>query len=97
MCVNSGNYNVACWSLLLSNLPLLYDSCSDQQLQVLAHFILSSLLLPESATDRKGVGAGGVVTAFVESEGFLEMRQLHHHLFSAYLTTIKWSVCVCVQ
>ena len=44
----------------------------------------------------EGVGLVGVAEAFLKSEAFQEMRQLHRILFSRYLSTVKSKGYVCM-
>lgn len=93
------NYGVGyCW-LVLTHLPLLYESCEERHLRGVANLILTSLALPTDHTPKEsqGVELVGVVSSFLESESFPEMRRLHKALFCQYLSPIKgkrwvWSV-----
>lgn len=86
--LTAGNYGVGYSALVLSQLPYLYENCSDQHLRGVADMILTSLALPDP-TEGQGVELRDVVEGFLQSESFLEMRRLHETLFSQCLSAVK--------
>ena len=91
MSLTADSYGVGYGWLVLTHLPVLYESCEESHLRGVANLILTSLALPTDHTLEKeqGVGLVGVVSSFLESESFPEMRRLHEVLFSQYLSPIK--------
>ena len=89
--INEANSCVANWSLVLSQLPLLYQLCSDTHLRQVAEFILQALLLAvreeedESQEDesQEGTTCVGVAVSVLESEGFASMRRLQELLLDS--------------
>ena len=77
--INEANSCVANWSLVLSQLPLLYQLCSDTHLRQAAEFILQALLLAVREKEdepQEGTTCVGVAVSVLESEGFASMRRL---------------------
>ena len=88
----SGNYNTALCSLVLSQLTDFYESCGDEHLRTVAELILQIVSTDVKDREMKGseFGLECIVESFLESEGFVEMRRLHHLLLSSYLSTVRY-------
>ena len=77
--INEANSCVANWNLVVSQLPLLYQLCSDTHLRQVAEFILQALLLAVREKEdewQEGTTCVGVAVSVLESEGFASMRRL---------------------
>ena len=92
LAISDDNAHVASWSLLLSQLPLLYEQCSDTHLKKVAGFILQTVLAVHDETSAEAdrnttqvlaeeeLNCGIIVGVLVNSTGFQEMRRLHELL-----------------
>ena len=84
--INEANSCAANWSLVLSQLPLLYQLCSDVHLRQVAEFILQALLLAvreKEDESQDGITCVGVAVSVLESEGFASMRRLQELLLDS--------------
>lgn len=84
--INEANSCVANWSLVLSQLPLLYQLCSDTHLRQVAEFILQALLLAvqkEEDKSEEGTTCVGAAVSVLKSEGFASMRGLQELLLES--------------
>ena len=84
--INEANSCVANWSLVLSQLPLLYQLCSNTHLRQVAEFILQALLLAVRKEEDKleeGTTCVGVAVSVLKSEGFANMRGLQELLLES--------------
>ena len=84
--INEANSCVANWSLVLSQLPLLYQLCSNTHLRQVAEFILQALLLVVKEKEdelQEGTTCVGVAVSVLESEGFASMRRLQELLLDS--------------
>ena len=96
--INEANSCVANWSLVVSQLPLLYQLCSDAHLRQVAEFILQALLLAVREKEdewQEGTTCVGVAVSVLESEGFASMRRLQELLLDSIFvhaasSTPKW-------
>lgn len=90
--LTAANYCVGYWSYVFSHLPSLYDSCNGHHLATVADCILGGILLEPEET-RGGdhtLTLPSVISCFIASESFLEMKLLHRFIFSQYLSARKW-------
>ena len=81
--INEMNSCTATWSLVLSQLPCLYQLCSDAHLRQVAEFILKAMLLSvkwEGDGSREGTTAVRAAISVLESESFVCMRRLQELL-----------------
>lgn len=82
--INEANSCVANWSLVLSQLPLLYQLCSNTHLRQVAEFILQALLLAvrkeEDESQEETTPCVRVAVSVLKSEGFASMRRLQELL-----------------
>ena len=87
--IREENEGVAYWSLLLSQLPFIYHHLSQDHLELIARNMVVAVMA-EGATERGEDGgiAGGItvvqlVSEFLESEGFVEMKSLQELMLSS--------------
>ena len=98
--MTEANSKVANLSLIVSQLPFFYESCSEANLSCLASAIVTSLLLQEREEEEEEEPGGGwrslhdVVEGFLASDGFLEMQRLHKLVLETCFTVAtpipKW-------
>ena len=94
--INEANSCVANWSLVLSQLPLLYQVCSDTHLRQVAEFILQALLLAvrkeEDESQEGTTSYVGVAVSVLKSEGFASMRKLQELLLETIFVHASSSI-----
>ena len=85
--INEANSCVTNWSLVLSQLSLLYQLCSDTHLRQVAEFILQALLLAvrkeEDELQEGTTSCVRVAVSVLKSEGFASMRRLQELLLDS--------------
>ena len=80
---------------MLSQLPLLYQLCSDTHLRQVAEFILQALLLAvrkEEDKSEEGTTCVGVAVSVLKSEGFASMRGLQELLLESIFVHVALSI-----
>ena len=94
--MTEANSKVANLSLIVSQLPFFYESCSEANLSCLASAIVTSLLLQEREEEEEEPGRSlhAMVEGFLASDGFLEMQRLHKLVLETCFTVAtpipKW-------
>ena len=90
------NEHVGYWSLLLSQLPFIYGHMTKEVLETVAKEIVKAVLsegvvLNSGMVERdlQRVSVVDLVTTFLESEGFVELKVLQEHLLNGFCTNLS--------
>ena len=89
--IKDENGHVAFWSLLLSQLPFIYGHLNSDHLEAIAERMVAAVM-EEGVTEGEngsGVTLVKVVGAFLESEGFVEMKLLQKMMLSKVCTYLS--------